>query len=163
MCILSSWMICLKKQSVSCMVSGLYKYEVCWVTSNFHCAVGGLLFTQEIVLSCRSIFHVIFTCLIFSMCCGLWMYSDIADGCNYQVVEHVVGHGLGSIIQSDPSIYHYCKHILNQLTFWWVLMQAFLDGAKSGYLMSLILACINPCTGLCTGWMVDPYFVGYLR
>ena len=37
-------------------------------------------------------------------------------------------------------------------------VQAFLDGAKSGYLMSLILACINPCTCLWTGWMVDPYF-----
>jgi len=36
--------------------------------------------------------------------------TDIADGCNYQVVEHVVGHGLGSMVQSDPSIYHYYNY-----------------------------------------------------
>lgn len=32
--------------------------------------------------------------------------TDIADGCNYHVVEHVAGHGVGSLFHSTPSIYH---------------------------------------------------------
>ncbi|XP_024383176.1 methionine aminopeptidase 1D, chloroplastic/mitochondrial isoform X2 [Physcomitrium patens] len=32
--------------------------------------------------------------------------TDIADGCNYHVVEHVAGHGVGSLFHSAPLIYH---------------------------------------------------------
>lgn len=36
--------------------------------------------------------------------------TDIADGCNYHVVEHVAGHGVGSLFHSAPTIYHYYNY-----------------------------------------------------
>lgn len=36
--------------------------------------------------------------------------TDIADGCDYHVVEHIAGHGVGSLFRSAPLIHHHYNY-----------------------------------------------------
>lgn len=38
------------------------------------------------------------------------LYSDHAEKYNYGVVDRFVGHGVGTVFQSEPVIYHHSKY-----------------------------------------------------
>lgn len=47
--------------------------------------------------------------------------SDVADKYKYGVVRHFVGHGVGKIFHSGPSVLHFRKSLSKLLVCFWLI------------------------------------------